>query len=184
MHAANPRGVEQFWAGSACSFRKLAVEAHEQRGHHARQGLPCGHAPRRLCVTVCLLCALTHRPRRSDKKGKKGGAGAAPAASGPVPTLDAFEAEELAAAAAVLRKEAEYVRGAMGHGELALEEYEAVWQAVHKDLIYVPSKGRYERLASATNTERLEALKVRDGGGGCGCGCLWEGGCASCMREL
>lgn len=49
---------------------------------------------------------------------------------------------------------------AMGHSGTAPEEYLDTWRAVHKDLMWVPAKGRYDRVASATPAERVESTKV------------------------
>ena len=55
----------------------------------------------------------------------------------------------------------EFLRSAWDHAKLAPGEYAEVWSSVHRDFVFLPSRGRYERAASATNTERLEALKAR-----------------------
>ena len=49
---------------------------------------------------------------------------------------------------------------AMDHTSVPAETYMETWQTVHKDFIWLPSKNRYERAASATNTERIESIKV------------------------
>lgn len=54
----------------------------------------------------------------------------------------------------------EFVQRAMGHSGTAPEEYLDTWRAVHKDLMWVPAKGRYDRVASATPAERVESTKV------------------------
>ena len=54
----------------------------------------------------------------------------------------------------------EHVKKAMDHVSVLPETYLETWQAVHRDFIWVPSKGRYDRAASATNTERIESFKV------------------------
>ena len=71
-----------------------------------------------------------------------------------------YEEAELAAASELLRAEAEFVRGAMGHGELAAADYSAAWEAVAKDIIYVPAQQRYTRAASATNADRVASVQA------------------------
>jgi hypothetical protein len=39
-------------------------------------------------------------------------------------------------------------------------DYAAAWEAVAKDIIYVPSQQRYTRAASATNSDRIASLQV------------------------
>lgn len=51
-----------------------------------------------------------------------------------------------------------------------MADYAAAWEAVAKDIIYVPSQQRYTRAASATNTDRVASMQVarvwgRDGAG-------------------
>ncbi len=52
----------------------------------------------------------------------------------------------------------------MDHCAVPQETYQETWQNVHREYIWVPSKGRYDRAASATNTERVESIKVGFGG--------------------
>ena len=61
----------------------------------------------------------------------------------------------------MLNSEVEHVIKAMDHSSVTAETYLDTWQAVHRDFIWVPSKQRYERAASATNTERIESFKVK-----------------------
>jgi hypothetical protein len=63
-------------------------------------------------------------------------------------------------------EQVEALRGAWDHAKLSAGEYSDVWWSVHKELLYLPSRGRYERAASATNTERLEAIKASGRGWG------------------
>ncbi len=53
-----------------------------------------------------------------------------------------------------------FLRNAWDHSQVAPSEYMDVWLAVHRDLIYLPSRQRYERAASATNVDRIESIKV------------------------
>ncbi|GAX75409.1 hypothetical protein CEUSTIGMA_g2853.t1 [Chlamydomonas eustigma] len=76
-----------------------------------------------------------------------------------VPHLQAFTEEELSAASSLLEGEVAYVIKAMDHSSVGTDTYLETWHNVNKDLIWLPSKGRYERAASATNTERIESIK-------------------------
>jgi hypothetical protein len=58
------------------------------------------------------------------------------------------------AASAMVAKETDFVRGAMRHAAVPLEEYTEAWGAVKRDLIYLPSQQAYGRAASATNSDR------------------------------
>lgn len=75
--------------------------------------------------------------------------------------LQAFSDAELKAASSLLDSEVAFVIKAMDHSAVSQETYMETWASVHRDFIWVPSKGRYERAASATNTERVESVKVR-----------------------
>jgi hypothetical protein len=53
------------------------------------------------------------------------------------------------------------VRKAMGHDRVPEDEYVNVWETAVKDFIWLPSKHRYDRNASATNTDRLASIQVQ-----------------------
>ena len=89
-----------------------------------------------------------------DKKAAKSSAKTA------VPPLPSFNDEELKAAAELLNGEVAFVIKAMDHAGMPQDTYLETLEAVQKDYIWVPSKGRYDRAASATNTERIESVKV------------------------
>ena len=91
---------------------------------------------------------------KSDKKAAKASARAV------VPPLPSFSDEELKAASDLLSSEVDFVIKAMDHASIPQETYLETLEAVQKDYIWVPSKGRYDRAASATNTERIESVKV------------------------
>uniref|UniRef100_A0A7S0WNZ6 Uncharacterized protein n=1 Tax=Chlamydomonas leiostraca TaxID=1034604 RepID=A0A7S0WNZ6_9CHLO len=93
---------------------------------------------------------------KDSKEAKKA---AKRAASAYVPPIDQFELNELESAAALLQSEVEFVTRAMGHASTSVEEYLDTWHTVHKDLMWVPAKGRYDRVASATPAERVESTK-------------------------
>lgn len=98
--------------------------------------------------------AARHPVREEKKKGK------AASSAADVPPIEAFEEEELAVASQLLRSEAEFVRKAMTHGDLGLPEYSAAWEAVAKDIIFVPAQQRYTRAASATAQDRVASLQA------------------------
>ena len=75
-----------------------------------------------------------------------------------------YEEAELAAAARLLAKETEAVRRAMGHEQVALEEYAEAGNVAARDLLFIPAKERYDRNASATNSDRLASIQVGDRG--------------------
>ncbi|PNW85668.1 hypothetical protein CHLRE_03g197350v5 [Chlamydomonas reinhardtii] len=92
--------------------------------------------------------------RDARKKGKQ-----QHAAPGPVPVLEEFELEALQSAAELVDREVAYLRSAWDHAKLSPDDYSEVWMSVHRDLIYLPSRQRYERAASATNVDRIDSLK-------------------------
>ena len=49
----------------------------------------------------------------------------------------------------------------MGHADVGEDEYAEVIAAAARDFIFLPSTQRYVRMASATNTDRLDSVKVR-----------------------
>ena len=81
-------------------------------------------------------------------------------APGSVPDLEPITEGEKAAALAILKDELEHVRKAMGHESISAEEYAETAAAIEKEFIYLPSRQRYERSASATNSDRLESIQV------------------------
>lgn len=91
-----------------------------------------------------------------DKQDKK----AKTKAAGTVPSLQMFDDDELKAASVLLENEVAYVKKAMDHAAVHQDVYLETWQNVHRDFIWVPSKSRYERAASATNTERIDSIKA------------------------
>lgn len=60
-----------------------------------------------------------------------------------------------------MQDEVAFVRRAMGHDKYPQQEYLSHWETAVKDFIWLPSKKRYDRNASATNTERLQSIQVR-----------------------
>ena len=81
-------------------------------------------------------------------------------APGSVPVLEPIAEDEKAAALEILKDELEHVRRAMGHESISAEEYADTAAAIEKEFIYLPSRQRYERSASATSSDRLESIQV------------------------
>ena len=52
------------------------------------------------------------------------------------------------------------IRSAMGHDGVPPEEYADALAIAARDFIYLAASKRYGRSASATNTDRLESIKV------------------------
>ena len=49
----------------------------------------------------------------------------------------------------------------MGHGGGVDEEFVEAWRSALGEMIYLPSQQRYGRIASATNSDKVESLQVR-----------------------
>ncbi|KAL4447677.1 hypothetical protein ABPG75_004896 [Micractinium tetrahymenae] len=113
---------------------------------------------RELAALVSYEAAKYPLHEKKEKKGKGGGSGAANGAA--VPPIDEFDLEELAVASQLLRSEAEFVRKAMSHGDLGPADYAAAWEAVARDIIYIPAQQRYTRAASATAQDRVASLQL------------------------
>ena len=78
----------------------------------------------------------------------------------PAPPLEPIPEDEKAAALAILKEELERVRKAMGHEGVSAEEYAETAAGIERDFIYLHSRQRYERSASATNSDKLESIEV------------------------
>ena len=78
----------------------------------------------------------------------------------PAAPLEPVAEDEKAAALALLTGELEHVRKAMGHENILAEEYAETASGIERDFIFLPSRQRYERSASATNSDKLEAIQV------------------------
>mmetsp|Transcript_7123 Transcript_7123/g.12265 ORF Transcript_7123/g.12265 Transcript_7123/m.12265 type:complete len:828 (-) Transcript_7123:440-2923(-) len=76
-----------------------------------------------------------------------------------VPALEDYPQAELDSASAMLAAEVESVQAAMGHSNVSQQEYMEAFMQVHADLFWLPSKGGYARVASATASDRIESLK-------------------------
>ena len=69
----------------------------------------------------------------------------------PAAALEPISEDDKAAALAILKGELEHVRKAMGHDSISAEEYAETASGIERDFIFLPSRQRYERSASATN---------------------------------
>ena len=49
----------------------------------------------------------------------------------------------------------------MGHSAIEQDEYSEAIASAARDFLYLPNAQRYTRMASATNTDRLDSIKVR-----------------------
>ncbi|EFJ42818.1 hypothetical protein VOLCADRAFT_107065 [Volvox carteri f. nagariensis] len=115
-------------------------------------------------VAAEMAALLTHdankypvKDSRADTKKKSTGPASRPA--GPSGPLEEFDLQELKAADELVQREVAFLRKAWDHTALPPSDYLDVWLAVHRDLIYLPSRQRYERAASATNVDRIESIK-------------------------
>jgi len=68
--------------------------------------------------------------------------------------------EQLQAAAGLLAEEVKKVNQQVGHsGELDGQFVEA-WRNAMSEMIYLPGQKRYGRIASATNSDKVDSLQV------------------------
>ncbi len=80
----------------------------------------------------------------------------------PAAALQPVSEDDKAAALAILKDELEYVRKAMGHENISAEEYADTALGIERDFIFLPSRQRYERSASATSSDKLESIQVEN----------------------
>lgn len=73
--------------------------------------------------------------------------------------LERFDDEILQGSRDLLETETHAVRAAMGHGDIDETEYAAVWEAVNRDVMYVPSQGRYMRASALSAAEKIASLQ-------------------------
>ena len=69
--------------------------------------------------------------------------------------------EELEEASALLKAETAAVHQQVGHDEVVDDEMVDAWSNAVSEWIYLPSQKRYGRIASATNSDKVESLQVR-----------------------
>ncbi|KXZ44260.1 hypothetical protein GPECTOR_70g491 [Gonium pectorale] len=110
-------------------------------------------------VTLLMHDAIKYPVKDARSETKKKGDKGSSKQAGPAPSLDELPLEELKAAEELVKQEVTFLRHAWDHAKLSQDDYIDVWMAVHRDLIYLPARQRYERAASATNVDRIESIK-------------------------
>lgn len=70
------------------------------------------------------------------------------------------QAEELGAARQLLDSEVAKVSKQVGYQAVVDSQYVEAWQNALSEMIYLPSQKRYSRIASATNSDKVESLQV------------------------
>jgi len=75
--------------------------------------------------------------------------------------LEDITEDEMREARALLEEEINYVKKAMGHGELPLEVYTKVWEECYGQLLFLPNQQRYTRAALASKKDRIESVEKR-----------------------
>ena len=71
-----------------------------------------------------------------------------------------LQPEELGAAGQLLDAEVKKVNTQLGLSTGADERFAEAWQNALSEMIYLPSQRRYSRIASATNSDKVESLQV------------------------
>ena len=71
-----------------------------------------------------------------------------------------LQPEELEAAGQLLDAEVSKVNKQLGLPAAMDEQYIEAWQNALGEMIYLPSQKRYGRIASATNSDKVESLQV------------------------
>ena len=71
-----------------------------------------------------------------------------------------LQPEELEAAGQLLDAEVSRVNKQLGLPTGVDEQYIEAWQNALNEMIYLPSQKRYGRIASATNSDKIESLQV------------------------
>ena len=61
----------------------------------------------------------------------------------------------------LLKREMDYVKVRMGHGDLSLESYTQVWEECYSQVLFLPSQNRYTRANLASKKDRIESLEKR-----------------------
>lgn len=72
-----------------------------------------------------------------------------------------YRKEDLEVAKGMLKKEMDYVKNGMSHGELPLEVYTQVWEECLSQVLYLPNQTRYTRANLASKKDRLESAEKR-----------------------
>lgn len=71
-----------------------------------------------------------------------------------------MQAEELEAAANLLKAEVAGIGKQLGHRAEVGDQYVEAWHNALSEMIYLPSQKRHGRIASATNSDKVESLQV------------------------
>lgn len=71
-----------------------------------------------------------------------------------------MQAEELEAASQMLADEMSKLAKQTGHVAVVDEQSIEAWQNALSEMIYLPSQHRYGRIASATNSDKIDSLQV------------------------
>ncbi|BDA46189.1 Cell division cycle 5-like protein [Coccomyxa sp. Obi] len=95
-------------------------------------------------------------PVKESKKDKKKRPRPEPQ---PAEPLEEVAEEDMAAALQLLQSETAHVRRAMGHEKVSEEDYMDTWASITREFIYLPSRQRYDRSISATNSDRLASMQ-------------------------
>lgn len=66
----------------------------------------------------------------------------------------------MSAAASLLGAEVSRISKQVGHRADVDEQYVEAWHNALSEMIYLPSQKRYGRIASATNSDKIESLQV------------------------
>ncbi|CAO2836853.1 unnamed protein product [Amaranthus hypochondriacus] len=89
---------------------------------------------------------------KEKKKGSKRGANE-------VPVIEDYEEDELKNAASFIEEEAQYLRVAMGHQDVTIDDFIEAHKTSLNDLMYFPSRNAYGLSSVAGTVEKLAALQ-------------------------
>ena len=73
-----------------------------------------------------------------------------------------LQSEELESSRQLLNMEVARVSKQLGHKAGVDEQFVEAWQNALSEMIYLPSQKRYGRIASATNSDKVESLQVNN----------------------
>ncbi|KAG9443809.1 hypothetical protein H6P81_015149 [Aristolochia fimbriata] len=114
-------------------------------------------------ITEELLVLLEHDnakyPLEEEKEKKKGGKRAGSGKSASIPEIEDFEENALKEADSLIKEEIEFLRVAMGHEDVSLDEFVKARDTCQEDLMYFPTRNSYDRASVASNSEKLSALQ-------------------------
>ncbi|KAL5009999.1 hypothetical protein ScPMuIL_012304 [Solemya velum] len=74
---------------------------------------------------------------------------------------DHFQEEEVQQARDLLKREMDFVKRGMNHGDLSIESFSQVWDECYSQVLYLPSSNRYTRANLASKKDRIESLEKR-----------------------